>query len=134
MNAGILHENADLFVRMNIFSTLKTGYVVLDMLISSLIMLYLPTLFNRCKHLLNDASNYLMYYNSNKLTLEGMRSITMTWQTRSQNIFSTRFRALWFHIQHTLNKNRDIYGAIWSYYYEITVCILHDFPSVIVVL
>lgn len=111
MNAGILHENADLFVRMNIFSTLKTGYVVLDMLISSLIMLYLPTLFNRCKHLLNDASNYLMYYNSNKLTLEGMRSITMTWQTRSQNIFSTRFRALWFHIQHTLNKNRDIYSV-----------------------
>lgn len=110
MNAGVLHENADLFVRMNIFSQIKTGYLLLDMLISSMIMLYLPTLFNRCKHMFKDISNYLLYYNSNKLTLEGMRSINISWNTRTQNIFSTRFRALWYHIQSTQNLNKDIHS------------------------
>lgn len=110
MNAGVLHENADLFVRMNVFSQIKTGYLLLDMLISSMIMLYLPTLFNRCKHMFNDLSSYLLYYNSNKLTLEGMRSINISWNTRTQNIFSTRFRALWYHIQSTQNLNKDIHS------------------------
>ena len=110
MNAGVLQENADLFVRMNIFSQIKTGYLLLDMLISSMIMMYLPTLFNRCKHVFKDFSNYLLYYNSNKLTLEGMRTINISWNTRTQNIFSTRFRALWYHIQSTQNLNKDIHS------------------------
>ena len=32
-------------VQMNIFSNLNTGYQLVDMLISSLIMMYMPTVF-----------------------------------------------------------------------------------------
>ena len=51
MNAAV-HESMDLFMRMNIFNNLSTGNQIIDMLFSTLIMMYIPLLFRKSKDFL----------------------------------------------------------------------------------
>ena len=100
MNAGHLDEVFNSFVSMNIFSNLNTGYQLLDMLISSLIMMYMSKIFINAKYYFKKSVNYIQFFTYNTLTIEGYRSILLGgWQARTQNIFSMRFRALWHFIQ-----------------------------------
>ena len=106
----MLVENIDTIIRMNIFSHFNTGSQLFDMLLSTMIMYYLPTIYKKSIDYITNAYSYIMYYNSNKLTMEGLRSINISWQARTQHIFSTRFRALWYHLQNRENVKKDIYA------------------------
>lgn len=111
MNAGRLNEVIDNFISMNVFSNLNTGYQLLDMLISSLIMMYMSTIFMKLRYYIQNVSNYLHFFRSNTLTIEGYRSILLGgWQAKTQNIFSMRFRALWYHIQLIQSDSKTIYS------------------------
>ena len=99
MNAAI-DESVELFTRMNILNQMSTGYQLIDMLLSTMIMLYLPRIFRNSKLYLTNALDYVSFMHYNKVTLEGLRTVLLGgWQTRTQNMFSLRFRALWHHIQ-----------------------------------
>ena len=111
MNAGRLNEVIDNFISMNVFSNLNTGYQLVDMLISSLIMMYMSTIFMKFRHYIHNVSNYVRVFRYNTLTIEGYRSILLGgWQARTQNIFSMRFRALWYHIQYIQSESTTIYS------------------------
>jgi len=108
-----LEENIDMIMRMNIFSNLDTGNQMVNMLISTMIMMVVPNLFNRVKNLskiaLQYGRNIIPYFRANTITIEGMRILTLgSWRPRTNNFFSMRFRALWHHLQK--NKNKGIYG------------------------
>ena len=106
-------ENIDMIMRMNIFSNLDTGNQMVNMLISTMLMMVVPNLFNRVKNLSKTALQYgrniIPYFRANTITIEGMRILTLgSWRPRTNNFFSMRFRALWYHLQK--NKNKGIYG------------------------
>lgn len=106
-------ENIDMIMRMNIFSNLDTGNQMVNMLISTMLMMVVPNLFNRVKNLSKTALQYgrniIPYFRANTITIEGMRILTLgSWRPRTNNFFSMRFRALWCHLQK--NKNKGIYG------------------------
>jgi hypothetical protein len=108
-----LEENIDMIMRMNIFSNLDTGNQMVNMLISTMLMMVVPNLFNRVKNLskiaLQYGRNIIPYFRANTITIEGMRILTLgSWRPRTNNFFSMRFRALWHHLQK--NKNKGIYG------------------------
>jgi hypothetical protein len=105
-----LQEHLDSFMRLNIFSQLNTGYQVIDMLMSTLFMMYIPTIFTWVSNNISNIGDYVRYYRSNKLTLEGLRSVMVGWSARTQNIFSMRFRALWYHIQIIQDTEKSIHS------------------------
>jgi hypothetical protein len=98
-------------ISMNIFSNLNTGYQLIDMLISSLIMMYMTHAFTYFRYYLRNVSDLFYLFNYNTVTIEGYRSIMLGgWQARTQNIFSMRFRALWYHMQLVQSKSTTIYS------------------------
>lgn len=114
MNAAV-HESMDLFMRMNIFNNLSTGNQIIDMLFSTLIMMYIPLLFRKSKDFLWDGYDFLSFYKYNTIKMEGLRSILLGgWQAKTQNIFSLRFRALWHHIQ-KIQPNTESIHSIKEY-------------------
>ena len=76
MNAAI-RESLDLFMRMNIFNTLSTGSQMLDMLFSTLIMMYLPVIYNTTRNLFANGFDNIRFYRYNTLKMEGLRSILL---------------------------------------------------------
>jgi len=93
-------ENMFAFLRLNIFTKLNTGNQVADMMISSMVMIYMPVILMRFKSMFMAIYNNIIYYRSNKLTLEGIHCVMQAYgRCNSQNIFSVRFRALWDYIQ-----------------------------------
>lgn len=101
-------ENLDIYTRMNIFSQLDTGNQFLNMLLSTFIMMYVPKVFSfitfYSKFVLQNVGRFFRKFRSNSIQLEGIRSLSSTnWTTRSDNLFSLRFRAFW----HYLQKNRN---------------------------
>ena len=109
-----LSENIEYFMRLNIFSKLDTGNQFLNMIISSFFMMYIPFIFNYIRQSYStDLFSFLYMFRYNTLTLQGLRTISLGgWQTRTQNIFSLRFRALWFYIQ---QLNSESITAIKEY-------------------
>jgi len=108
MNAA-LTESMDLFTRVNILNQISTGSQVIDMLISTMIMMYIPRLYSYFIRHATDALDYVSLLRYNKLTMEGLRTISLGgWTTRTQNIFSLRFRSLWHHIQNIQSKTPSI--------------------------
>ena len=70
------------------------------MMISSMVMIYMPVILMRFKSMFMAIYNNIIYYRSNKLTLEGIHCVMQAYgRCNSQNIFSVRFRALWDYIQ-----------------------------------
>lgn len=85
---------------MNIIKNLNTGSQFMDMILSSIIMMYLGSILLYFKSFLNFSNFILNYSRYNTLTIEGYRTIILgPFCARTQNIFSMRFRALWYHIQ-----------------------------------
>ena len=108
MNAA-LTESMDLFTRVNILNQISTGSQVIDMLISTMIMMYIPRLYSYFIRHATDALDYVSLLRYNKLTMEGLRTISLGgWTTRTQNIFSLRFRSLWHHIQNVQSNTPSI--------------------------
>lgn len=108
MNAAI-QDSIDMFTRVNILNQISTGYQLIDMLLSTLIMMYLPRIYQNSRNYVNAAFNYVSFLRCNKLTLEGLRTILLGgWQTRTQNMFSLRFRALWHYIQKIQSETPSI--------------------------
>ena len=108
-----LEENIDIIMRMNIFSNLNTGNQIVNMLISSMIMMVIPNMYNRIKNygitFLQYGKDYLPFFRANTITIEGMRIVTLgSWRPRTNNFFGMRFRAIWHYLQK--NKNKGIYG------------------------
>lgn len=104
-----MNENIDSFIRMNLFSNLDTGNQFLNMMLSTILMMYIPSLFSKLKDIsrvLTSNHDFLYFFRYNSITLEGIRTISLGgWQTRTQNIFSVRFRAMWHHIQKITSKS-----------------------------
>ena len=108
-----LEENIDMIMRMNIFSHLDTGNQMVNMVISSMMMMVIPNIYNRVKYygrnFLQYGKNYLPFFRANTITIEGMRIVTLgSWRPRTNNFFSMRFRAIWHFLQK--NENKDIYS------------------------
>ena len=96
-------------VTMNVFKNLNTGYQFLDMMLSSLIMMYIGNIFVNIEKYLKKIKSYLTYFTYNKVTIEGYHSLVVgNWHTRSHNIFSVRFRALWHYIQSIQSEENNI--------------------------
>ena len=97
----VLSETVESFIRFNLFSKLDSGNPVINMLISTLFMMYIPIIFNKLRNgSLRSIFSHIYFFRYNTITLQGMRTISVGgWQTRTQNIFSLRFRSLWYYIQ-----------------------------------
>ena len=94
---------------MNIFKNLNTGYQFIDMMLSSLIMMYLGNVIFFLKNYIVSSNILLLYSRYNTVTIEGYRTIMFgSWCARTQNIFSMRFRALWYHIQEVQKESITI--------------------------
>lgn len=108
MNGAVV-DSIDMFTRMNILNQVSTGYQLVDMLLSTMIMMYLPRIYSYSKYYLSNALDYVSFMRSNKVSLEGMRSVLVGgWKTRTQNLFSLRFRALWHYIQKIQSETPSI--------------------------
>lgn len=71
--------------------------------------MYLPRIYNYSRNYFGNALDYIGFMRSNKVTLEGMRTIMLGgWQARTQNMFSLRFRAMWHHIQKIQSETPSI--------------------------
>ena len=98
-------------IQMNIFSNLNTGYQLVDMLISSLIMMYMSAIFINLKTYILKLKDYLQFFSYNTVSIEGYRNIYFGgYHARTTNFFSIRFRALWYHIQSIQCKSKTIYS------------------------
>ena len=110
MNAAMA-DSLDLFLRMNIFKHITTGNQVIDMLLSSMIMMYIPTLYKIIRNYILNALQFVSLYKYNSISLEGNRTIFFGgWQSRTQNIFSIRFRALWHYMQKIQSGSKSIFS------------------------
>ena len=98
-------------VQMNIFSNLNTGYQLIDMLISSLFMMYMSTIFMYFRNFIYKLKEYFHFFTYNKVSMEGYRNIYFGgYHARTTNFFSIRFRALWYHIQSIQCKSKTIHS------------------------
>lgn len=95
---------------MNIFKNIDTGYQFVDMMVSSLIMMYLGNIILFIKDYIVSLNIHLLSYSRyNTITIEGYRTIIFaSWCARTQNIFSMRFRAIWHHIQEVQKQSITI--------------------------
>ena len=88
-------------IKMNLFMNLKTDNPIFDMLITTCIIGLISTVTNMvAKSKINYESiiSYILEYiwQRNSIVIEGKRSIkSSTYNTRSEQMFSNRFRALW---------------------------------------
>ena len=97
---------------MNILMNYKTGIIYIDMLFSILFIFIIPYIINNLN--LNiikngDLINTIFNITKKKSTIEivGKRTIkTNSYQTRTETLFSTRFRAIWNHIN-IINSNAN---------------------------
>ena len=103
-------------IKMNLFMNLKTDNPIFDMLITTCIIGLISTVTNMvAKSKINYESiiSYILEYiwQRNSIVIEGKRSIkSSTYNTRSEQMFSNRFRALWQYINLTTDRNPTIYG------------------------
>ena len=98
---------------MNILMNYKTGIIYIDMLCSILFIFIIPYILNNfnLKIIRNgDLINNILNITKTKNTVEiiGKQTIiSNSFQTRTETLFSTRFRAIWNHININ-NKTSDI--------------------------
>lgn len=112
LTAGTLNDHVTNMVNMNIFSQINTGYQLIDMLISTCIMLTIPILYSKIRNPLLLLENLFTF--KNKVTIVGTRSLIINWHTQTQNTFSTRFRAIWHYI-HTRQQNNNLIYSLKEY-------------------
>ena len=98
-------------MNMNMLMNLKSGSAILDFLFMISFMYIIPKLINmvnRSTLTYNNIRDILLFKTKNLVEIEGKRILkTCTYQTKSENMFSVRFRALWFYVnKHNFN---DIY-------------------------
>jgi len=103
-------------IKMNLFMNLKTNNPIFDMLITTLIIGLISAITNMiAKNKINYeciTSVIIEYvWPINSIVIEGKQSIkSSTFNTRSEQMFSNRFRALWQYISLNIDKNPSIYG------------------------
>lgn len=108
---SMIDETIESFIRMNIFTQISSGNQLIDMLISSMIMMYIPKIYFMLKNYISVGVNQVSFYRYNTLTIEGIRTVLLTgWYAKTQNMFSLRFRAIWFHIQDIQSKTKTIHS------------------------
>ena len=104
-------------LKLNIFARLQTGNYILDMLITGCIFGLISALTNvalkarsfNFGFMLSLYEEYILKKKS--ITIEGRRCIKSgAYSTRSDQLFSNRFRALWYYIGEKLLVGNSIYS------------------------
>ncbi len=98
-------------MNMNMLMNFKSGSAILDFLFMLSFMYIMPKLINminRSSLTYNNIRDIILFKTKNLIEIEGKRVLrTCTYQTKTENMFSVRFRALWFYVnKHNFN---DIY-------------------------
>lgn len=115
MLGGDVNDILQSTASMNIIKNLNTGSQFVDLMLSSIIMMYLGSIFLYLKSFFNFSNFLLNFSRYNTLTIEGYRTINLgPYCTKTQNIFSMRFRALWYHIQ-TIQRDTHTIKSIKEY-------------------
>jgi len=110
---NIMQTAMDTF-RLNIISKFQTGNYVLDMLITTCIFGFISMIINLIRdswvapNKINSiVGEYL--FKKKSITIEGRRCIKSgTYATRTDQLFSNRFRALWHYIGEHINTQSSI--------------------------
>ena len=100
-------------IKMNLFLKFRTGNYFVDTLITTMFIGIVTFLF---QSLINPRRSFITllpmqetidYWNStNRIIIEGRSTIKSNYfTTRSEQLFSNRFRAIWYHINKDLNTN-----------------------------
>lgn len=114
MNDEESHSNI-LFdsLKMNMFMNFRTGNYMIDTFITTALLGILSFIFQ----IVTNPRRNLFYFfplqetidywtSTNRITIEGRSCLkTNQWATRSENLFSNRFRAIWYYINSNLNNN-----------------------------
>ena len=113
---NIIGSILDIF-KLNIVSKLQTGNYIIDMLLATSLIAMISFITNLIsKSRVQNYSEWLylikeFFWKNNSVIIEGRRCIKSgAYSTRSDQLFSNRFRALWHYIGNNINYNETIYS------------------------
>ena len=104
-------------LKLNIISNLQTGNYIIDMLLATSIigmLSFITSLITKSR--MQNFSEWIFlikefFCKNNSIMIEGRRCIKSgAYSTRSDQLFSNRFRAMWHHIGNNINYNKTIYS------------------------
>lgn len=112
-NTDIIQTMSDTF-RLNIISRFQTGNYMLDILLTACIFGFISFFSNFIRTFRGKTNifNYIIYeyiWKKRTVIIEGKRCIkSANYSTRSDQLFSNRFRALWHYIEENINTTPSI--------------------------